>query len=157
MSIANIILELRKERNLTQKEFAEAVKINRSVINRIEKGTRPIRDDEVKNIANYFGVSTDYLLGNTNSFPLTINDDTSHKVVKRPKINRIRLALNKDEMNLVKAFRCMRPEDKELTLSVVNRIDVSPVKNVINARPFGVKRNRSSAKLERAEISKLNF
>lgn len=64
MSTASRIVGLRERSDLTQKELSARLGINRSVLNRIEKGTRPIRDDEVKLIADFFGVSTDYLLGN---------------------------------------------------------------------------------------------
>ncbi|WP_010078343.1 helix-turn-helix domain-containing protein [Liquorilactobacillus mali] len=58
------IINLREKNNLTQNELAEKVGINRSVLNRIENGSRHLRDDEVVKLANYFHVSTDYLLGN---------------------------------------------------------------------------------------------
>ena len=63
MSVSSRIMELRERRGLNQKELAENLKINRSVLNRIENGTRPVRDDELKIFADYFDVSADYLLG----------------------------------------------------------------------------------------------
>lgn len=57
------IVALREDADMTQKEFAAKIGINRSVVNRIEKGTRPIREDELRRIAGVFGVTTDYLLG----------------------------------------------------------------------------------------------
>lgn len=63
MTTGETIMLLREKAELTQKELGEKLEINRSVINRIEQGTRPIRDDELKKIANFFNVSTDYLLG----------------------------------------------------------------------------------------------
>lgn len=36
-------------------------------MNRIEKGLRPLRDDELKNISKVLDVSADYLLDNKNS------------------------------------------------------------------------------------------
>lgn len=66
MDVSSKISDLRKNHNLTQKELSDKIGINQSVLNRIEKGTRPIRDDELKTIADYFNVSTDYLLGRDN-------------------------------------------------------------------------------------------
>lgn len=63
MSVSSRIVEPRERRGLNQKELAESLKMNRSVLNRIENGTRPIRDDELKIFADYFDVSADYLLG----------------------------------------------------------------------------------------------
>ena len=62
MAIGNKIVELRKRHDLTQLELAEKLHINRSVLNRIELGTRPVRDDELILLAKFFDVSTDYLL-----------------------------------------------------------------------------------------------
>ena len=63
MSVSNKIIKLRERCGLNQKELAERLSINRSVLNRIESGTRPVRDDELKIFADYFNVSADYLLG----------------------------------------------------------------------------------------------
>ena len=63
MSVARNIVQLRKYHNLTQNELSEYTGINRSVLNRIEKGTRPVRDDELEIFADYFNVTADYLLG----------------------------------------------------------------------------------------------
>jgi transcriptional regulator with XRE-family HTH domain len=65
MSVGEMIVMLRTKLGMTQTEFAERTKISRSVMNRIELGTRPVRDDELILIADFFGVTTDYLLGRT--------------------------------------------------------------------------------------------
>ena len=48
---------------MTQKELADKIKLNKSVMNRIESGERPIRETELSSIADALEVSTDYLLG----------------------------------------------------------------------------------------------
>ena len=60
--IGQRIYDLRIERNIQQGELAKAVHIHQSVLNRIERGTRPARDTEIRDIAIYFGVSADTLL-----------------------------------------------------------------------------------------------
>lgn len=62
MTIGQRIVNLREEKGLSQIELATLVKINRSVMNRIERGLRAVRDDELVAIANCLGVSTDYIL-----------------------------------------------------------------------------------------------
>ena len=47
MSIGARIVMLREQKGLTQYELAEKAHISKSVMNRIELGTRPIRDDEL--------------------------------------------------------------------------------------------------------------
>lgn len=63
MRVGQRIANLRKERNVQQKELAGAIGMNRIVLNRIELGKRPVRDDEIIKIADYFDVTCDYLLG----------------------------------------------------------------------------------------------
>ena len=83
MELPNKIVMLRESKGISQTDFARKVGINRSVINRIEKGTRPVRDDELKTIADFFNVSVDYLLG---------NDSTSE-------------VLSPSELDLIHSFR----------------------------------------------------
>ncbi|SHE84205.1 Helix-turn-helix domain-containing protein [Tissierella praeacuta DSM 18095] len=65
MSISNRIKTLREEKDINQRDFADMIQINNSVLSRIESGERPVRDDEIVRIAEALGVSTDYLLGRT--------------------------------------------------------------------------------------------
>lgn len=60
--IGQRIYDLRVERDIQQGELASAINIHQSVLNRIEKGTRPARDLEIVALANFFKVSADYLL-----------------------------------------------------------------------------------------------
>lgn len=62
-AIGRRIYDLRVEKDIQQGELAHAVSIHQSVLNRIEKGTRPIRDTELRDIALFLEVSSDYLLG----------------------------------------------------------------------------------------------
>ena len=59
------IRKTREDMDILQQELADAIKINVSVLSRIEKGTRQIRDDELVKIADKLHVTTDYLLGRT--------------------------------------------------------------------------------------------
>ena len=63
MSVAVNVAQLRKSLQLSQKELASRVGIDRSVLNRIESGVRPVREAEVKLFAEYFNVSADFLIG----------------------------------------------------------------------------------------------
>lgn len=65
MTTGERIRNTREDMDILQQELADAVEMNVSVLSRIEKGTRPIRDDELKKIAQKLGVTTDYLIGNT--------------------------------------------------------------------------------------------
>lgn len=65
MLVGERIRNTREDMDMLQQELADAVKINVSVLSRIEKGARQIRDDELVKIADKLHVTTDYLLGRT--------------------------------------------------------------------------------------------
>ena len=64
-SLANKIVNLREERNITQSELARRLGLDKSSMSKIESGSRKVSTDELKRISEIFEVSTDYLLGNT--------------------------------------------------------------------------------------------
>lgn len=59
------IYRLRKANGLSQKELGEVVGLSHKAISTIESGTRGTTVDKLVEIAFYFHVSTDYLLGIT--------------------------------------------------------------------------------------------
>ncbi|HFU3656888.1 TPA: helix-turn-helix domain-containing protein, partial [Streptococcus suis] len=59
----NKLKELRKERNLTQKELSVETGIPYRTIQRWEHGETTIKQDKAQELADYFGVSVGYLLG----------------------------------------------------------------------------------------------
>ena len=63
--IGRRIAELRKEKGMTQEELARALNITRSALSLYEIGKREPDTDTIKKIAEFFGVSIDYLLGQT--------------------------------------------------------------------------------------------
>lgn len=65
MKFKDRLKELRKELNLTQEEFAKKIGYTRTAISAWEIGrNEPSNDDTIK-LANFFNVSTDFLLGKT--------------------------------------------------------------------------------------------
>ncbi len=63
-SFGNRLKTLRENHNLSQKEFANILNIANSTLSQYESDKR-VPSDEVKlQIAKYFNVTTDYLLGN---------------------------------------------------------------------------------------------
>ena len=57
--------DLRVDHDKTQIEIAQYLNMNRNVYWRYEKGVREIPAWAVLKLADYYGVSTDYLLGRT--------------------------------------------------------------------------------------------
>ena len=79
MEFKERLVKLRKELNLTQEEFAQRIGYTRTAISAWEIGrNEPSNADTVK-IADFFGVSTDYLLGKSDSRNNTSNIDESDK------------------------------------------------------------------------------
>lgn len=64
-SLANKIVNLREEGNITQSELARRLGLDKSSMSKIESGSRKVSTDELKRISEIFEISTDYLLGNT--------------------------------------------------------------------------------------------
>jgi len=62
LSLAKKIVQLRKERNLTQKELASIVGVHFSHMSRYERGISLPSIDVAKKLAQMFHVSADYLL-----------------------------------------------------------------------------------------------
>lgn len=83
--IGNRLVELRKEKGLTQEELAKALNISRSALSLYEIGKRDPDTETLKKIAEYFNVSIDYLLGRTDiPNPHIPNDYTQkYKVTKK--------------------------------------------------------------------------
>ena len=58
-----ILKKLREEKNMSQYAFAEAFGVAQSTVGNWESGKREPNFETMQKIANYFGVSVDYLLG----------------------------------------------------------------------------------------------
>lgn len=67
MRIGERVKLLRENANLTQIELAKVLKISNSTLSQYENGVRVPSDDIKIEIANYFDVSIDYLLGRTDN------------------------------------------------------------------------------------------
>ena len=65
MKFKDRLAQLRKDLNLTQTELAENLGFSRTAISAWEIGrNEPSNEDTIK-IANFFGVSVDYIIGNS--------------------------------------------------------------------------------------------
>lgn len=92
--IGENIKALREQSGFTQSNLAQYLRVDQSLISKIEKNERPITSDMLDKLAALFGVTTDSFNGE--SIPL----------------NRISFALRASEIN----------EDDLETISAINRI-----------------------------------
>ena len=65
--LGELIAELRQDRGLTQKELGDILCVSSGTISNYENGVHLPDVDKVIALANYFHVTTDYLLGRTPS------------------------------------------------------------------------------------------
>ncbi|SFK73902.1 Helix-turn-helix [Bacillus sp. 5mfcol3.1] len=75
-TFGNILRDLRKEKKITQKELALTLKLSESTIGMYERNERQPDYDTLNRIANYFKVTTDFLLGRTISHEKHATEDT---------------------------------------------------------------------------------
>ena len=94
--------ELREEKKITQKEVAEAIGGTQSNLAKWEKEKIQPAADMIIKLADFFGVSADYLLGRT--------DDFGNAVASLP-------ALSEDEKGLLARYRGMTRAQKARFLS----------------------------------------
>ena len=60
-----ILTLLRKERGISQKQAATDLQVSQALLSHYEKGIRECGLDFVVRAADYYGVSSDYMLGRT--------------------------------------------------------------------------------------------
>jgi transcriptional regulator with XRE-family HTH domain len=75
-TLGSRIKYLRERHNISQIEFAKKIGVSNAVLSRYESGDRKPDYDILNKIADYFGVSVDFLLGRTdNPDPLRKKND----------------------------------------------------------------------------------
>lgn len=67
MTFGDKIKKLRLEHDLRQEDLAKIIKVHRATIGKYETNERFPDKDVLKNLADYFDISVDYLLGRTNN------------------------------------------------------------------------------------------
>ena len=60
------IRDLREDRDLKQKQIAQVLMCDQSLYSKYERNERPLPLEYADKLADYYGVSVDYLLGRTN-------------------------------------------------------------------------------------------
>lgn len=103
---AERLKELRKAHRITQEQLASIIGVERSSIGKYEGRSRTIPSDDIKyKIAEFFGVSVDYLLGYTDT-PTPVD----------PK------QMSKDENDLILMFRELTPAGQGLVMDYVQML-----------------------------------
>lgn len=98
----NRVKKLRKDFGLTQKELAEKIGLNEAVIGSYELGNAQMTIKNAIKLSRFFGVSIDYLVGNSDEEGIVINNE-----------------LNDFENNLINELRNLSDRDKMLILKFI--------------------------------------
>ena len=77
-TFGELLSELRKDRHMKQKELADVFHVSVGTISNYEKDVHLPDVERLSRIADFFGVTTDYLLSRT---PYNISPDTLKEVV----------------------------------------------------------------------------
>ena len=75
MLIGEKIKELRKNSKITQEQLGNAIGVSKMAISYFEKGKKSPGRESLEKIADYFDVTTDYLLGRSEDPELNEEDD----------------------------------------------------------------------------------
>ena len=89
---------LRKQKGLTQREFAKIFNISFQAVSYYEKGARQPDFETLIKFADYFGVSVDYLIGRTGASSAPFGTSAS--------------PLNEEEYELLKNFRLLNESSR---------------------------------------------
>lgn len=68
MELSEILKQLRSGKDLSQRDLAAMLNVSPSTIAMYETGQRKPDGDTLKQLADFFNVTTDYLLGRTNEY-----------------------------------------------------------------------------------------
>lgn len=115
MTIKETLLELRREYNISQQALANATKISQSTIAKIEIGRNEATASTIRKLAEFFNVSTDYLLGRTDELGGIISPASPTAPTLSP-----------EEQRLLKNFRAMRPDLQKYYLEMSEPLMQNP-------------------------------
>lgn len=101
--------KLRKKRKLTQKQFAKEVFISPSSVSQYETGRILPSRETLKRIADFFGVSTEYLMGTSTIAEIEekLNCDYWHGISVNQMLNRCMNITGKDRGTLLAVIEAL--------------------------------------------------
>ncbi|WP_339182815.1 helix-turn-helix transcriptional regulator [Paenibacillus sp. FSL R5-0701] len=121
------LLELRKERRLTQQEISKSLKMARTTYSGYENGSREPDNETLNKIADFLEVSVDYLLGRTEQRKQVLSEPsralidslnlTDEEIMKNIRFEVDGIELEEDDVKrfigLVRLERSMRKKQSE--------------------------------------------
>lgn len=108
----NRIKQLRNEKNITQKVLANYLGLEIAGVSKLETGRVPLKDEYIIKLANYFNVSSDYLLGNSD-----IRNSSN-------------VQLSREDLNYISKLKSLKPPYKEILKNFIDLLDEQSRKNI---------------------------
>ena len=105
------ITELRREKNMTQRRLAEELNISQGNLCDWEKGRTEPDIAKLCQLAAYFEVSLDYLVGNADESEIVYTERN----------------LKHDETNLLNLFAQLTPERRRLVVELLRELSGKPI------------------------------
>jgi transcriptional regulator with XRE-family HTH domain len=106
LDLQNKLAELRKERNMSQKEFSKIFNVAQNTISQWEQGKRNMDTESLLKLADFFQVTTDYLLGRSEAALRPANT----------------FVLSASEEMMVKKYRTLPPLSQETVDTVLESL-----------------------------------
>jgi transcriptional regulator with XRE-family HTH domain len=72
--------ELRKEKNVTQNEIAQYLKVSRETYSQYETGRHQMNYETLFLLADYYDITIDYLLGRCETNPISVSKNETHLI-----------------------------------------------------------------------------
>ncbi len=117
------IRELRNEKGLTLKELGNFLNLGESTMSMYENGKRNPDYNTLIKLADFFGVTIDFLLGRTDA--RTAPDKISHALEDDPELSAFwdELSKRKDLQLLFKQTRDLSPKDIKQIIRIIKAIE----------------------------------
>ncbi len=77
MQYNEILRELREDKKLTQKELGKILNVNQITISQYERGTRALSIEMLIKYADFFNISTDYILCRDRKISINIKNNVN--------------------------------------------------------------------------------
>lgn len=126
MSLGKRLREARTRKGLTQEDAAKHLGITFQALSNYERDIRDPDTDLLKNIADLYGVTTDYLLGRTN-IPTPIETNEARNTT----IKRVTQALSSDTELLDFWYELLERDDLQIMFKQVKDMPSDTVRRII--------------------------
>ncbi|SHN66183.1 helix-turn-helix domain-containing protein [Desulfitobacterium chlororespirans] len=126
MTFSERLIYLRKRHALTQNELADLVQISRSALSLYEIGKREPDFVTLSRLSGYFGVTTDYLLGNSDiPNPISSNDKIKAAITDDPELANFwdELSEREDLQLMFKQVKDLSPQSIRKIVKVIKAIE----------------------------------